>query len=173
MKSGMFFGLVALMLGWSAPLQAFESEDELKVAIIGKLAKFVSGNQSEDQFFTITILNNPFGELPEKVLQQKEIHHQSVKINHIKSLRELHAVQVLFVPNMRLESLQKIIQSMHGKQILTISDSRGFAESGGMIQMYKVSQKIKLKINLKAAQDAGLSIRSSLLRIAQVIGKDS
>ena len=148
-KTTTLFSLMLFILGWAQPLQAFESEDELKVAIIGKLAKFVSGNQLKDQFFTIALLNNPFGEWPDKILQQKKIRKHAVKVTYIKSLNELHGAQILFIPNLRLESIQKIIQSTHGKNILTISDSRGFAESGGMIQMHKVAQKIKLKINLK------------------------
>ena len=46
------------------------------------------------------------------------------------------------------------------KNILTISDLRGFAQKGGIIQIYSMSQKLKLNINLQKAQKENIKIIS-------------
>ena len=55
----------------------------------------------------------------------------------------------------------------HG--ILTISEIKGFAESGGVIQLDFVEQKARIKINHDAAVKSGLKIGAPLLSIAHVL----
>ncbi|MDQ6979730.1 MAG: YfiR family protein [Mariprofundaceae bacterium] len=164
--------VLLFLLSGAATSYATESEDSVKVAIIGKLAKFVSGNTPSDHHFTIAVLNNPFGTLPDKILQRKMIHKYPVNIRYIQSLKQLKNAQVLYVPKMNHRAMKKLLQTVRGKKVLTISDSRGFAQRGGMIQLYRKAQNMRLKINLHAAQQAGLRIRSSLLKIADIVEGD-
>ncbi len=125
--------LLAVVCSASPAAYGYESEDVLKVSIIAKLAKFVHGNGDADPTFTIAILNNPFGELPDKLLTDKRIHHHPVVVQHIDSLQKLGNAQVLFIPKMPPEKMHALLTLMQNKNILTISDSRGFAQLGGMI----------------------------------------
>jgi len=50
---------------------------------------------------------------------------------------------------------------------------RGFAQRGGMVQIYSHNQKIKLKINLDKVKQEGIYINSALLRLATIIKGDS
>jgi hypothetical protein len=45
----------------------------------------------------------------------------------------------------------------------------GFAERGGMIHFIAERSRIRLKINLPAAEAAGLTISSKLLRAAEIV----
>jgi hypothetical protein len=57
--------------------------------------------------------------------------------------------------------------------MLTVSDIDEFAERGGMITLNKAKNKIRLEINLDAADHSGLKVSSKLLKIAKIIkGKD-
>ncbi|MDQ6975884.1 MAG: YfiR family protein [Mariprofundaceae bacterium] len=165
--------IIMLNLLCIGQVDAYESEDVLKVSIIAKLAKFVSGNDSAGvQSFTIAILNNPFGGLPDRLLTGKRIHNHPVIVQHIDSLKKLGDAQILFIPRMSPSKMQDVLLAMNKKHILTISDSRGFAQLGGMIQMYTASRRLKLKINLDVARQAGLRIRSSLLKIAEIVKEE-
>lgn len=166
-------GVLLFLLPSVTSCYASESEDSVKVAIIGKLAKFVSGNTPAGQRFTIAVLNNPFGTLPDKILQHKTIHEYAVNIRYIQTMDDLQAPQILYVPKMSHTAMQALLQTVRGKKILTISDSHGFAQLGGMIQLYRKAQNMRLKINLQAAQQAGLTIRSSLLNIADIVEGDT
>jgi hypothetical protein len=56
--------------------------------------------------------------------------------------------------------------ALQGKPVLTVSDSEGFAESGGMIGFVVADNKIKIEVNPKAASAAGLRVDAQLLEIA-------
>ena len=55
------------------------------------------------------------------------------------------------------------------KNTLLVSDQKGFAQQGGMIEMDQEEGKIKLTGNLNAAEEAGFKISSRLLGIMDVI----
>ena len=148
---------------------AYESEDKLKSIIIGKLAKYITWNTASSESFVITILQNPFGDLLDKSYQDKKIKSKAVKIKYIDKPDELEFTHILYIPQVNQKQLEQILKKANQNNVLTISDSRGFAEKGGIVQVYFVSQKVKLKINLDIAKAENLMISSALLRIATVV----
>jgi hypothetical protein len=53
--------------------------------------------------------------------------------------------------------------------ILTVSDAKAFAHSGGMIELFTDANHLRFNINVGSAQKAGLHISSSLLQLAAVV----
>ena len=53
--------------------------------------------------------------------------------------------------------------------MLTVGDFEGFTRHGGIIRFVTVGNKIRLRVNLAAAQQAKLTISSKLLRPAQIV----
>ena len=70
---------------------------------------------------------------------------------------------VVFVADADFASVKT---AFHGKPILTVSDTDGFAEAGGMIGFVVSDNKIKIEVNPKAAAAAGLRVDAQLLEIA-------
>jgi hypothetical protein len=56
--------------------------------------------------------------------------------------------------------------------MLTVSDTRGFAQAGGMIELERQASRVGLVINLESLSDNGLSVSSRLLRLARVINSE-
>ena len=52
--------------------------------------------------------------------------------------------------------------------LLTVSDIKGFAAAGGVIELFAEDGKMRFEINTRAAQRAGLRISSQLLKLARV-----
>lgn len=150
-------------------LQASSSEDKLKVLIIGKVAKYFSWKNSDLNAFTITVIDNPFKEKLNKYYKNKKILSKKVNINYINSISELGNPNILYIPSSQSSNLAMILKATENKNILTISDIRGFAQKQGMLQLYFASRKIKLKINIDRVKKEKLNVRSTLLRIAKVI----
>ncbi|PCJ32755.1 MAG: hypothetical protein COA90_02170 [Gammaproteobacteria bacterium] len=150
-------------------VHAYETEDKLTAVIIGKVAKFVTWDNFDDVSFKIAVLNNPFGELLDSTYKGKKIKNKPIEINYIDSIDKLASPQILYIPDVGHVQLDRILQAVSGKNILTISDTRGFAEREGIIQIYFAAQKIKLKINRKVSQQEHLLISSSLLKIAELV----
>ena len=56
---------------------------------------------------------------------------------------------------------------MNDSSILTISETEGFLESGGVINFVTGKKKLKFDINLIAAEKAKLKFRAQLLKLAK------
>lgn len=150
-------------------LFAYQSEESLKITVIGKIAKYVSW-PNETSSFTITILDNPFGKKINIAYKDKKIGGKKIKIVSINDIKDLpQDTKILYIPKKDSYKLTTILQSISGKNILTISDIRGFAQKKGILQVYFLSRKLRLKINLDIAKKNNLQIRSVLLRIAKVL----
>jgi hypothetical protein len=121
----------------------------------------------------VTVFNNTYGDLFEKVFASKQINSHNIKIKYINNIDELEDTTILYISNVSSGSLSAILKKVENKNILTVSDMRGFAEKGGVLQVYIASQKAKLKINLDVANKENIKIKASLLRIAEVVQKEN
>ncbi|MBL3617416.1 MAG: YfiR family protein [gamma proteobacterium endosymbiont of Lamellibrachia anaximandri] len=52
---------------------------------------------------------------------------------------------------------------------MTIGETDEFVETGGMISLITMAQKVKLKVNLNAVRQAGMKLNSRLLRLATIV----
>jgi hypothetical protein len=60
------------------------------------------------------------------------------------------------------------MQELRNRPVLTVSDLPQFLEAGGIIA-FSTEARVQLHINPPAAQRAGLTISSKLLRVAKVV----
>jgi hypothetical protein len=146
-----------------------ESQDKLKVAITGKVAKYISFEDKKGDAFTITVLNSPYASYFDEIYSGKKIKNRDIIIKHIESIDQLEDTDILYIPEMDFASLEVILQKIDGKNILSVSDSKGFAEKGGVLQLYFNAQKIKLRVNINELEANNLKAKSSFLKIADII----
>jgi hypothetical protein len=58
---------------------------------------------------------------------------------------------------------------LRGLPLLSVSDQPGFAQGGGMIEMFLRDDKVRMRINLGAVRSAGIHLSSKLLRLAEIV----
>ena len=110
---------------------------------------------------------DPFGDYINKAAADEKIGSHPLIIMHYQNINEVNNSQVLFIGNDE-ESLPAVLSLLNDRSILTVSDSPGFAEEGGMIGFVTINNKIKLQINLDKAKAAHLNISSKLLGVAAI-----
>jgi len=152
-------------------LDAYETEDKVKVIIVGKVAKFIRWEDNTHKKFIITILKNPFDGLFNTIYDGKKIHKKYVEIKYIDNIDNLSYTDILYLPKISSDELKKIFQKIDGKKILSMSDMRSFAQKGGMVQISFASQRARLKINIDSTNKSKLQVKASLLKISDVIGE--
>lgn len=64
---------------------------------------------------------------------------------------------------------QRVRESLRNVPVLSVSDQPGFAQGGGMIEMFLRDDKVRMRINLSAVRAAGLQLSSKLLRLAEIV----
>jgi hypothetical protein len=163
---------LALLLPADAGAQASQpSQYQVKAAFLFNFAKFVEwppeSFAGEASPLVIGILgDSPFGGDLERTIQNKTINNRSLVIKQLHLLAEATNCQILFISNSENKRLPEIIQSLRGTAVLTVGETDGFTQAGGIINFVPEASKIRFQINDDAAKAARLKISSKLLSLA-------
>jgi len=112
---------------------------------------------------------NKFGDDLPKAVVSRSVNGRSIMIRQIGSTNDLAKCHILFISSSEQKNLGKILAQTRGLPVLTVGESEQFTEQGGDINFVKKDGKIRLEINLQAAQEAKLQISSKLLSVADVV----
>ncbi len=161
-------GLSLLLV--SSSLYATSSiEQKIKVAYIYNFTKFITWPEHPGDSFNFCILGKDrFGSLFNS-LESKIALGMPIRLIRLKKLAPANHCHILFLGD-RLKT--NIIKSSHYTGILTVSENTQFVQRGGIIGFVIRNGKVKLQINMKRAEQAGLIISAKLLEIAELIGED-
>jgi hypothetical protein len=86
------------------------------------------------------------------------------KNKHLDAIKTCH---LLFICQSEQKQLRDIIEIVRNSSVLTVADTDGFIEAGGIINLFTEENKIRFDINQVTAENTGLKIRSQLLRLAK------
>ena len=75
----------------------------------------------------------------------------------------------MFICHSEEAKLREIIDLVKDHSVLTVADTKGFLDSGGIIEFVMEEKKVRFEINVTAAKSAKLKVRSQLLRLARKI----
>ncbi|WP_257288174.1 MULTISPECIES: YfiR family protein [unclassified Endozoicomonas] len=158
--SGMFFTSAA---------KAGTPEDMVKTAIVYKITKFVTWPKKK-QSLTLCIMGEGSINSELTKINRKSSMGRRLSVTH----KDLNApvdklCDILYIHSIDQASSSKMTRSLKGKPILTISDSRSFAEQGGLIGLARKGKKISFTINKSSVDASGLKISSQLKSLAKVI----
>jgi len=79
------------------------------------------------------------------------------------------ACHLLFIADAEARRSAGGLDEIKRLPVLTVSDNKGFALAGGIIELYVEAGRMRFAINLDAADRAGLRVSSRLLGLAKVI----
>lgn len=75
----------------------------------------------------------------------------------------------LFITSTAAAAWAELRAEVEGRPVLTICESPGFCEQGGMLNLYEEDHRIRFEANPAAADKAGLKLRSTLLTLATIV----
>src|SRR2546425_11942562 len=86
-----------------------------------------------------------------------------------QTIEDIKPCHILFVSPSEESRLEDILANLKHRAILTVGDGAGFAQRGGMIRFVSERNKIRMRINVAAAEAVRLTISSKLLRAAEIV----
>jgi hypothetical protein len=171
--------LVLLWLAGLAPvLAAGPSEYQVKAVFLFNFAQFVvwpaQAFGAADAPFSICIVGeDQFGAELDATVRGENVQGHPFVVRRYRDPGDIEsACHIVFIGESQLTQLEKIVKSLGGRAILTVSDIDHSAERGTMIQFASEHNRLRLRINVAAAKAAGLTISSKLLRPSQIIGAE-
>jgi uncharacterized protein DUF4154 len=152
---------------------AAPTEYEVKAAFLYNFARFVEWPRDApggEGAFVVTVLGrDPFGSVLDDTLRGKTIDGKRVVVRRALRSEDVGHSHILFISDSEKDRLPDILKSLDAAPVLTVGDMSQFAERGGVIR-FKVDQdRIRLEINVAAAQRSRLKISSQLLKLARIV----
>jgi len=153
------------------------SEYLIKAGFIFNFAKFVEWPPTTfaqpDSPIVIGILGtDPFGAIIDQIVQDKKIGGRGFVVKRLKwgaDPKDLRECKILFVGASERLHIDELVQIVRGLPILTVGETPGFAEHGGVIRFVLEDNRVRFEVNVEAARQAGLTISSRLLTLARII----
>jgi hypothetical protein len=116
---------------------------------------------------------DPFGAFLDEAIQGEKIGQRPLVVHRYQRVEDIGACHILFISRSEAGRLEGIVARLKDRSTLTVSDIDGPANRGVMIRFLNENNRIRLRINLRAAKFAGLTISSKLLRPAEIVTNET
>jgi len=166
-----------MLLAWPQTAQS-QSDDEaeyrVKLAFLYHFAQFIQWpvEAFHDQAAPLTLCvagQNPFRGEIEQELRGREVNGHPVEIKKLRPNDDPKACHIVFVPASERKQTEKLLAALKGSSTLTVGETQGFADLGGIINLTLDQNKLRFEVNLDAATQTQLKISSKLLALAKIV----
>jgi hypothetical protein len=151
--------------------EGFTPEYKIKAGFIYNFAKFVdwptNAFATAASPFVIGVLGEPrFGKLLDQTVQNRNVAGRRIEVRQFSRVEDAQASHILFISRSEAERSAMILKRLKGKSILTVGETPGFLDEGGVINLVADQMSVRFQINTDAANAAGLLVSSKLLGLA-------
>ena len=165
--------LVLFLLGTSPGALEGQSDTsrptQMKAAFLYNFARFIDWPESGRVSVDICVLGDPASSVAVESIAGKIARGQTVRVAAHTSPRDVRECQIVFIASEWQARLPEVLGALEGTDVLTVGDSDGFAEDGGMIGLNLRRNRFLLEINVTAIRAAGLTVSSQLLALSNII----
>ena len=150
------------------------AEYKVKAVFLINFAKFIDwppealGDASSEIIIGI-IGDDPFKEVIEDVAKKSKVHNRDLVIKRFNNEDDIQFCHILFICSSEKKNLDRIKDKIKDWDVLTVSETEGFAEKGVIINFKTVGSKIRFEINKDAADEAELKVSSQLMKLAILV----
>lgn len=146
------------------------SEERVKAVFVDKFAQFTQWPDSLNSDSLLVLAIQGESDVSEELISfletTKTNRYKIVILDIEDSIPFCHLLFIAHRNDMRLHSTLETIDTT---AVLTISDARGFAEKGVMINLYTEHNKVRFEINKDALDRAPVAISYKVLNMAKIV----
>jgi len=162
--------LMAVLIGVirPAPVSAQIDEGLVKAAALLKLALFVDwpADSQTGRFVIGVAADEDFTRKVIAAARGRKLQNHDVHVERVGGSDEACTCHLLFVgvrDDIRSAALLRWARS---KPVLTVGETTAFLREGGIVRVFRDDNRLRLQINNRNAEGAGLKISSQLLQLA-------
>jgi len=147
------------------------TESQVKAAYLYNFAKFIAWPERSfgkaDAPIKICVLEDTsFETTLREIVYSHTVDGHPVEVVHVTAVADAHRCHILFIPSLQDKQARALIEAIGNSGIVTVGETQGFLEEGGMIRFTLQEGKVKFQVNLRAAVQSGLRISARLLSVA-------
>lgn len=167
-------GVVMLFLTFTRAQSPPIGEYQIKAAFLFNFGKFVEWPPSSfadaSAPLRICVLGpDPFGEQLRNIVNEKTVNGRKLVIDYVVDPSASRTCHILFIASSKKNRIGQILEMLRGSTALTVGDTEGFVQRGGMINFVLVDNRVQFEVNRWAIEVAGLKISSKLLSVAKLV----
>lgn len=155
-----FFVLLPLLI--LAEISETERTDFI-IGLIDKVKWPEDSNKTGE--FTISVIGN--GDYAAKLREAAARAELKVVVKNVDLDDDFTESQMVVITSTQLSDLAKILKKVRGKPVLTVTESKGFARYGVMVELITEGDKLEYVINKLSAKEAHITINSKLVEKAK------
>jgi len=168
--SAVLLGILSAAIG---PAQTF-NEYQVKAAFLYSFAKFVEWPpqtfSSRSAPMAICVLGeDPFGNFLDDAVRGKTVNDRQLTVHRLPYLPSLPECKILFVAASERRQMSAVLAAVSAPGLLTVGDTPEFTAQGGVIGLRLDGERIRLTVNLAAAEKANVRISSRVLSLATLV----
>ena len=103
------------------------------------------------------------------IANQMETSQINIRVREMHTPKVHQKCNVAYIGKKEESKLKEFLESVEGKNILSVSDIENFTKKGGVIGFVTRYNKIKLQINPNMVKKSSLKISSRLLMLAEIV----
>jgi hypothetical protein len=161
--------LVPVALAQQTPV-----EYQMKAAYLAKIPNFVqwpnreaaNTANSSDVIRLCVVGSYAFGTLLAQEGNRAASTGKRMQVQWIHKTVDLRGCQIIFVSRSERSSYERTLNAAKGMNALTVGETDGFLEAGGILELNFENDTLKLHVNLEAAQASQLKLDARLLAMA-------
>lgn len=111
----------------------------------------------------------PLTDLLSDVVVGKVVDGRAVGVKRVNPGDDLHRCNLVFISAAAERHAAEILAGVKKSNTLTVGETPGFAQGGGMINFAIQDNKVKLEMNLEAATRAELKVNSKLIAVSRLV----
>lgn len=163
--------LLCLAVSFPAAAQQVQlAEQKIKAGMVYNFLKYTNWpNADAAAPMQLCIFGaDPFGGSLQPLVG-RSVNQRSIVLRHIKS-EEAASCDLLIIAAAEKKRWPEISRLLTGKPVLTVSEIKGFTDSGGMIAFGHRQSRIQALLHTGAITAAGLTVEDRLLGLVTVVG---
>jgi len=161
--------------GLTTPAQAQSLEEhDAKAAFVFKLVNFVQWPSNNSNELVIGFIGaDATGDALQRLASGKSVNGRGIVVRRLKQDGDLKACQVIYLGASERKNAGAVLDRLHGTNVLTVGESDGFGQHGGIVNVLLNDGRIHFEVNPHAAERAHLQISSRLLSLATIVADGS
>ncbi|HMP74078.1 MAG TPA: YfiR family protein [Kiritimatiellia bacterium] len=162
-------GATHLALGWGGEVRPDEAE--VRAALIYNVLRFADwppeqlaeGDEIRVGFWGSSEVAADFVDLARQPLRG-----HAVRVVHVGEEADLQGLHAVYFHGGDRAEIQAFLNAVAGSPVLTLTEIRGGLRMGSMVNFFRVDGRYRIEISLSDVKASGLTLKSSLLRLARV-----
>src|SRR2546428_488730 len=152
------------------------NEYQMKAVYLYNLAKFVEWpatafKNAGDPISICVLGQNPILHTLEEAVNGETIEDRKLIVRPVADVSQVNNCQILSVGSSDRKYLRSLLRDLKTTGILTVGEAESLTSEGGVVNLKLEGGKVRIEINLKAAERQQLRISPKLLSLAQVVKK--